>query len=152
MNALIVYDTVYGNTEKVALAIAEGLKPSIPARLEKAGQAREIRLAGAALLIVGGPTHMGGMSEPLRAIVAATQKGALRGVSVAAFDTRYHVPIEESGSAAEKVAPALRELGGELLVRPESFFVVGAEGPLEAGEIERAAKWGADVAAKARQG
>ena len=56
-------------------------------------------------------------------------EGALSGVAVAAFDTRYHKPLEQSGSAAHKIAPVLRDLGGELLVPPESFFVLGGKGP-----------------------
>lgn len=50
-------------------------------------------------------------------------------VAVAAFDTRYHMPLEQSGSATHEIAPVLRDLGGELLFPPESFFVLGGEGP-----------------------
>ena len=148
MNALVVFDTKYGNTEQVANAIAEGLKPHFSVRVEKVEQMAELNAQGVNLLLVGGPTQMADISPALRELLEATPEGALSGVHVAAFDTRYHMPVEESGSAAQKIAPVLRKLGGELLVPPESFFVLGGEGPLEEGDIERAARWGAEIAAK----
>lgn len=151
MNALVVFDTKYGNTEQVAQAIAEGLKPRFSVRVANVDQMEEFNAQGINLLMVGGPTHMADVSQALQAVLAATPKGALSDVAVAAFDTRYRMPLEQSGSAAHKIAPVLSELDGELLVPPESFFVLGGEGPLDEGEIERATKWGAEVAAKVQR-
>ncbi len=148
MNALIVVDTKYGNTEQVAQAIAEGLKQRFSVRVEGVKQLEQLDAQGINLLMVGGPTQMADVSPALQEVLAATPEGALSGVAVATFDTRYHMPLEQSGSAAHKIAPLLSELGGNLLAPPESFFVVGGEGPLEEGEIERATKWGVEVAAK----
>lgn len=148
MNALIFFDTKYGNTEQVAYAIAEGLKPRFSVRVENVEQMGELNTQDIKLLLAGGPTQMADISPALREVLAAIPDDSLSGVIVAAFDTRYHVPLEQSGSAAHQIAPMLQELGGELLVPPESFFVLGGEGPLEEGEIERAAKWGGEIAAK----
>ncbi|NIS80862.1 MAG: nitric oxide synthase [Anaerolineales bacterium] len=148
MNALVVFHSKFGNTERVAHAIAEGLEPRFSARVANVDQIAEIDSQDVSLILVGGPTQMADISPALQAVLSKTPKGALSGVSVAAFDTRYRMPLEESGSAAHKIAPVLSELGGELLVPPESFFVLGGEGPLDEGEIERATNWGAKVAAK----
>jgi flavodoxin len=148
MNALIVFDSKFGNTDQVAHAIAEGLKPRFSTRVTSVEQIEELDAQGINLLVVGGPTHMADVSQPLQELLAATPEGALSEVAVAAFDTRYHVPLEQSGSAAHKIAPVLDDLGGKLLVPPESFFVLGGEGPLEEGEIARATEWGAEVAAQ----
>ena len=148
MNALVVFDTKYGNTEQVAHAIGEGLRSHFSVHVVNVEEMTELNAQGINLLVVGGPTHMADISQPLRELLAATPEGALSEVAVAAFDTSYHVPLEQSGSAAHNIAPVLGGLGGMLLVPPESFFVIGGEGPLEEGEIARATAWGAEVAAK----
>jgi NAD(P)H-dependent FMN reductase len=98
-------------------------------------------LAGIDLLVIGGPTHRHGLSPIVEALLDALPASALRGRTVAAFDTRYHMSKLLSGSAASKIAKRLRQLGGVLVVPPESFFVMEREGPLETGEIDRAARW-----------
>jgi dienelactone hydrolase len=60
---------------------------------------------------------------------------------VAVFDTRAHKPELLVGSAAHGVARRLQRQGYRLIVEPESFFVQGTPGPLEDGELERAAEW-----------
>jgi NAD(P)H-dependent FMN reductase len=98
-------------------------------------------LAGIDLLVIGGPTHRHGLSPIVEALLDALPESAIRGRAVAAFDTRYHMSKLLSGSAASKIAKRLRQLGGVLVVPPESFFVMEREGPLENGEIDRAARW-----------
>ncbi len=148
MKALIIYDSKFGNTEQVAHAIADGLKPRFSISVASVEQIAEMDAQDINLLLVGGPTQMADVSPALQELLAATPEGALSGVAVAAFDTRYHIPLEQSGSAAHKIAPVLSDLGGTLIVPPESFFVLGGEGPLEEGEIERAFMWGSEVATK----
>ncbi|MCK4843467.1 MAG: flavodoxin domain-containing protein, partial [Dehalococcoidia bacterium] len=63
MKALIVYDSVYGNTEKIARAIAEAITPSGEVKVVGAGEANPSELASIDLLIVGSPTH-GGRPTP----------------------------------------------------------------------------------------
>ncbi len=152
MKCLIVYDSVYGNTEQVARAIAAALTPAHTVRLVKADQIERLDTASIDLLIVGGPTHRHRISSPISAALKATPRGALKGVKVASFDTRYRMAEWLSGSAASGIARRLRKLGGSLQVPPESFFIerdVPPQGEkrrhnlerLEVGEIERATRW-----------
>ena len=152
MNCLIVYDTVYGNTEQVARAIATAFTSAHSVRLIKADQIARLDAASIDLLIVGGPTHRHRISPPIAVVLKATPRGALKGVKVATFDTRYRMAEWLSGSAASGIARRLRKLGGLLQVPPESFFVERDMPPqgekrrhnlerLEVGEIERATRW-----------
>lgn len=138
MNAIVVYDSWYGNTEEIARAIAGELGP---ARLVKQRAFGAADLAGYDLLIVGSPTHAGGMSVGMRAVMPHLAEAAIRGLAVAAFDTRFHQDIEHTGSAAMKVAELLEQKGARLIAPPESFFVGGLTGPLEGDEIGRAKAW-----------
>ena len=71
--------------------------------------------------------------------------GIAHGLGAAAFDTRYHMSAWKSGSAASRIASILKRAGASLVLSPESFFVAEREGPLEEGELERAAQWAEQV-------
>ncbi len=60
---------------------------------------------------------------------------------MATFETCYKEPAWQRGAAAKKMAAKARKVGGQLVAEPESFFVVGREGPLEEGDEERAKEW-----------
>jgi flavodoxin len=140
MKALIVYDSVYGNTEKIARAIAEAITPSNEVKVLRAGEANPSELASIDLLIVGSPTHGG---RPVPAIHDFLNKvPKLQGVNVAAFDTRITTKLVGIfGYAAGRIAGNLKKKGGTLVASPEGFFVAGGQGPLKEGELERAADW-----------
>lgn len=149
MNALVVYDSQYGNTERVARAIASQLGSLGAVRLVAVAADAGSDLAGVDLLVVGGPTQGHGARPPLRAWVESLPGAALRGVAAAAFDTRLRWPVFLSGSTARTVAKQLQRGGARLVVPPESFLVAGREGPLVAGEVERASSWAKTLAASA---
>jgi flavodoxin I len=141
MKALIVYDSVYGNTEKIARAIAEAITPSNEVKVLRAGEANPSELASTDLLIVGSPTHGG---RPMPAIQDFLNKvpKLSQGVNVAAFDTRNTMKlVRVFGYAAGRIAGNLKGKGGTLIASPEGFFVTGTKGPLKEGELERAAGW-----------
>ena len=116
-------------------------------------------LEGVDLLVVGAPTHIHGLSskrsrecaltqaahgEPgigVRGWIDALPDGAW-GPRAAVFDTRANKPVLLVGSAARGMAHRLRRRGYTLATEPESFFVQGTPGPLEEGELDRAAEWG----------
>ena len=83
--------------------------------------------------------------EALRVFLDGMPRRALLGLPAAAFDTRYRMATWKSGSAARGIAGRLRRAGATLIMPPESFFVAGREGPLEQGELERAAQWAEQV-------
>jgi flavodoxin len=147
MKALIVYDSVFGNTEKVAQAMAEALQASaLPV-----SQVTTDQLRGLNLLIVGSPTRSFRPTPAISKFLKSLSKDQLIGVQTAAFDTRIWLPtidsaalrflVDKGGYAANTMAQALKKKGGTLLVPPEGFLVTGEQGPLKDGELERAATW-----------
>lgn len=162
MKALVIYESMFGNTEQVARAIAEGLGDLFEVTLADVRQmpsAREVDL-----LVVGGPTHAFGLSRPSTREDAArqgkTRDGAaevglreyldvspmLDGIAAAAFDTKINKSFVP-GSAARSAQRQLRRLGCRIVQPAESFRVTGTPGPLVEDELDRARRWAADLAA-----
>lgn len=142
MKALIVYDSVYGNTEKIAKAVAEAITPSNEVKVLRVGDANPLELASVNLLIVGSPTHAGRPVPAVQDFLKKVPELSLKGISVAAFDTRISKKIVGVfGYAAGRIAGNLKKKGGTLIASPEGFFVTGGQGPLREGELERAAGW-----------
>lgn len=145
MNMLVIYDTTFGNTEQLARAIAGSLRAHGMVRTVRADEAGLPDLKEADLVIVGGPTQRHRLSPAMRAFLERLPRRTLHGLSAAAFDTRYHMAAWKSGSAAHEIASRLKRTGASLIVPPESFFIAEREGPLEEGELERAAQWALEV-------
>jgi flavodoxin I len=142
MKALIVYDSVYGNTEKIARAIAGALTPSGEVKVLRAGEVNPSELESLDLLIVGSPTQGGKPTRAIQDFLNKLPESAVRGMNVAAFDTRFSTKLVAIfGYAAGKIAGNLKTKGGTLILPPEPFFVKSKEGPLKEGELERAAGW-----------
>jgi hypothetical protein len=162
MKALVIYESMFGNTERVARAIAEGLAERCEVTL--ADVATMPLALGTDLLVIGGPTHAFGMSRPSTR-ESATQQGAVRpqavdvgireyldcsprlpGLPAAAFDTKINKPFLP-GSAARKAQRRLRGLGCRIVLPAHSFLVTGTAGPLGEQQEQQARRWGADLAA-----
>jgi flavodoxin len=143
MKALIVYDSQYGNTEKIARAIGGAIPGS---RVIHASEAGPSDLETVELLIVGSPTHGGRPMGAVQSFISKTPATAIKGINVAAFDTRFKsIFAKIFGYAAGRITDPLKKKGGNLLVSPEGFFVEGTKGPLKEGELERAASWAGEV-------
>ncbi|MGV1008883.1 MAG: flavodoxin family protein [Dermatophilaceae bacterium] len=158
MKATVICDSTYGNTARVAMAIADGLGGHGVARVVPASDAVTADQGRPDLVVVGGPTHRRALSDVLRAFLDRQPRASLRGVPAATFDTRYHMRAFLSGSAARQASRRLRRAGCRLVTRPESFFIERdrpAKGQkrrhevehLEPGEIQRAREWGRQLAA-----
>lgn len=170
MKALVVYESMFGNTRQIAEAVARGLGNHGEVRAVEVGEA-PADLSGYDFLVVGGPTHILGMSRPMTRKGAADQaqqhgmelvsKGEgvrewLGGVTpprrdypAASFDTALRkLGWFGAGSAARKEASVLEEKGFRMVAPPEQFRVTGGEiARLEPGELERAEEWGRALAA-----
>jgi Flavodoxin len=170
MRAVVVYESMYGNTHLVADAIGAGLGTAFDVSVVPVSQADPAVLGGAGLVVVGGPTHVHGMSRAAtrKAAVEAADKPAsplklepdalgpgLREwfaslghypVKGAAFDTRMHGPAALTGRASKAVARLLRAHGLEVIAEPESFLVTKQD-QLEPHETVRAREWGTKLAA-----
>lgn len=159
MKAVIVYDTAFGNTEKVALAIAQALGQGEAVNVLKAGNAQPEDLSHADLLIVGSPTQKFRPLPSISTLLQSIAPNGLQNVQVAAFDTRISpeevakvgilaLLVKLFGYAAEAIGKKLSTKGGTLLVPPQGFYVQGTQGPLLEGEVERAAAWAKEIAEK----
>jgi len=142
MKVLIVYDSVFGNTEQVAQAIGNALGSQEDVEILQVSNVKPEQLTGLKLLIVGSPTHGGRPTQVIQGFLNRVSEPAIRGISVAAFDTRLSTRLVGIfGYAAGRIADSLKRKGGTLIASPEGFFVRGREGPLKEGELERAASW-----------
>lgn len=151
MKALIVYDSAFGNTEKVAQAMGAALGCEV----RRVTEVTPEQLAGLDVLIVGSPTQKFQPLKPIKDFLKEIPAGELNGLRVAAFDTRIALDDVDSailnffvklfGYAAEPIGKRLTKKGGELAMPPEGFYVAGTEGPLKDGELERAAEWARQV-------
>lgn len=158
MRALVVYESMFGNTQAIAQAIGDGIEASMHADVVEVGAAPDTVPQDVTLLVVGGPTHAFSMSWPsTRRDVAGRSPrivsrergvrewlGALPSLmattEAAAFDTRAISRV--SGSAARAVSRRLDRLGYPLVSGPTSFRVAAVTGPLVGGELDRARAWG----------
>jgi len=156
MKASVVYDSVYGNTEKIAQAIGNALGSQAEVAVLRVSDANPDQFADLKLLIVGSPTQRFRPTAATSDLLKRIPGNSLKGVKVAAFDTRLTLRnIEETpilaffvrifGYAAKPIANRLVKKGGELVVAPEGFFVAGMQGPLMEGELERAAHWAKQI-------
>jgi flavodoxin len=144
MRALVVYESLFGNTELIAQTIARALAGRVSVRVVPLAQACHTELETADLLVIGCPTQYHDATPDALAWLDHLPRTALEGMATAVFDTRYHMAQLLSGSAAQVIGKRIEQCGARLLAPPQSFFVVNRDGPLEAGEVERAAAW-ADV-------
>jgi hypothetical protein len=167
VKAVVVYESIWGNTAAVARAIAQGIGPDVP--VLSTGEATGQAIAGADLLVAGGPVHGFALASetsragirvnpekdephtdlshpPLRTWLETLPEGkGLR--RYAAFETRVRGPF---GHGTKAIGQRLERAGFSPLAEPASFVVKGAKGPLRDGELDRARAWGADLALSAR--
>jgi flavodoxin len=140
VKALIVYDSTYGNTEKIAKAIGAALTGEV--KVLRAGEVNPAELNAFDLLVIGSPTYGGRPMPSVAELLNKIPESAIKGKNIAAFDTRIPTKLAKIfGYAADRIAKNLKEKGGNPVVPGEGFFVNGKEGPLKEGELERAASW-----------
>jgi len=143
MKSLIIYDSYFGNTEKVANAVGKILK----GKVVHVSKFKESDLNGVSLLVVGSPTRAFNATP---AVYEFIKEINLDEVKVAAFDTRMDAEkapgllkfmVNIFGYAAEKILKKLVKRGGEKVGEAAWFFVDDTEGPLRKGELKRAEEW-----------
>lgn len=139
MNALIVFDSNYGNTAKAATILGRKLD----ARLMPVRSFKKTDLDRVDLLIVGSPINGWRPTEKIQQFLTALKKDELAGVNVSSFDTRVNVFFH--GDAARTILGGLKKAGATIISEPKGFFVDGGEGPLSAGEEEKIEDWAASI-------
>jgi flavorubredoxin len=148
MKVVLVYDSKYGNTERIAQAIAKGLAEAglTEVRVLWAVKACEDDFHDADLWIIGSPTRWGGPTFKIRTLLSNAIKYEGKGRRAAVFDTRFDKV--HSGSS-ERLKAVLEKGGLTLVTDPESFLVTGTSGPLKEGEESRAELYGKLIGARA---
>jgi flavodoxin len=145
MKTLVIYDSLYGNTKRIAEAIGDAIPGEVEVR--HVGEAKAAELAAYDLLVIGAPTHGARPSPDVKAFLDQIPASALDRKRVAGFDTRMtNRLITIFGTAAPKIAKELEKKGGTRAGPPGGFLVTGGEGPLKEGEVERAATWAVEIA------
>jgi flavodoxin len=152
MKALVIYDTYFSNTEKVAQAVGRGLGTDYEVSVVKVDAVKPEMLEGLDFLVVGSPTRAFSPTPASKTFIRKLSANQLSGVKVTAFDTR--LPINEKtpgilrflagifGYADKPLLDELKKKGGVQVVPSEGFLVTDSEGPLAEGELERATEWG----------
>lgn len=148
MNSIVVYASRYGNTHRIAEAIATELRSRGPAQLLAADEAPSAFPAGTELVVIGCPTEGHRMIEPIIRYFDRLGPDAFQGVAGAAFDTRLSWPTWLSGSAAAGITKKLHGAGARVVLPEASFIVVGGTPSLAPGELERAVAWAASLAGR----
>jgi flavodoxin I len=157
MKSLVIYDSFFNNTEQIARAIGNALGSPKEVEILRVGDVKSEQLTGLGLLIVGSPTRGFKPTPAINRMIRTIPGNGLKGVKVAAFDTRISVKDVNSrfltfmvklfGYAAKPIADRLRKKGGELVLPPEGFYVKDSEGPLKDGELQRAGDWAEQIKA-----
>ena len=164
MKALVVYESHYGNTAKVAEAVAEGIGPD--ARAVTTTEATPDLVGAADLVVAGAPVMAFGL--PKASMLANLEKDVkapyppdvshpslrewletlpLHNAAAASFETRLRW---SPGGATGAIDDRFHQAGFRTIAKPGKFVVKGSYGPLREGEVERAREWGATLAAALR--
>ncbi len=161
MKALLIYDSYFGNTEKIALAIGDAVASQAELKTVKMTEVTLDQLSGIDLLILGSPTRQFSASESTRKFIKSIPVDGLKNIKAAVFDTRVSLPdiksgffrfiIKLGGFAAEPMYKQLAKKGAAMIAPPAWFDVKDSEGPLKDGELERATEWGKLLLEKASE-
>ena len=143
MHTVVVVDSQFGNTYVLAEAIATEFRAAGPVEvINVRAPATESQLPTSIdIFVVGGPTQVHGVSRPLAEYLDALPPRFLTDIACASFDTRLRGWPLVTGAASGGISRRLKKLGGYLVMPPESFLVLGKEGPLVDGELQRAQAW-----------
>jgi flavodoxin len=146
---IVIYASNYGNTEKVARALAEGLeKGGVDVDCINIDEVDADKLGEYSIVAMGGPTHIAAMSKPMKEFLEALSGAKLKGVKGFAFDTRNPSRFNalDINSAARRIEGKMKKMKVKMIRRRESALVEGQEGPLHEGALERFTEIGAEIA------
>lgn len=148
-NAVVIYDSVFGNTEKIAKALASGIsKHDVPVDCLKVDEIDIQNLAEYDLLAIGGPTHMLSLSKHMKEFLETLNTVDLNGKKGFCFDTRNHSRFNrfDMNSAAKRIEKKLKRMKVVMIAPRKSAIVEGREGPLDGDMEEMFVQYGEEIA------
>lgn len=148
MHTLIVFESQFGNTERIAQIIADTIRQSMQVTILRVSFDFPVDLNQVDLLLLGCPIISWKPSTGMQAFMNKLTPEVMKGKAFACFDTRIRGPKWIVGDACEGMTLQLIQMGGQPLTLPEKFFVRSKQGPLERGETDHAAEWGRTLAQK----
>jgi len=158
MKTLIIYDSVFGNTEIIANAIFDGFENKEGTHICKPENFTLDLLKDVDILIVGSPTRGFRPTKPVTDLFESMKSDSLKGIMASSFDTRVKLETIKSGAlrllvkaggyADKTISKLLNKKGATIIVPSQGFFVTGNEGPLYDTEIERAKQWAKEIVAR----
>lgn len=158
MKALVVYDSYFGNTEDVAIAIGNALKETMSVDVKRVSKLDPKYVKEIDFMVVGSPTRAFQATRKVKEFLKGISKEEYAHMKVIAFDTRIATEDTDSkllnrmvktfGYAAKPMGEIMKKRGAKLLLDPIGFYVKDTEGPLKTGEKERAVAWVKEVIQK----
>jgi flavorubredoxin len=137
-SAIVMFHSLFGNTEKVALALSRGLSDAgIQTECISIEDVKIQKITDYELIAIGGPTHMIGISKPMKAFLARLTEINLRSIAGFAFDTRNESRMNQrkwrflENSAARRIQGMMKKMKMKIIRNRESMIVYGREGPLD---------------------
>jgi len=142
---MIVYESKYGNTKKVAETIAEGMKVSEIEPVFQNPKEVDLKTLGEVdAILIGSPNHMGNATRGIRKFIDSLGKLDLKGKLITVFDTCFEKDFEK---AVKKMEKRIGEKVPGVNVFPGlSVRVEGTKGPITGGELPRCKEFGEKVA------
>ena len=141
MKTLFIYDTIDGNTKKIAKAVASKLGKDT--KTVSVSDLKKKDLKGIDVLVAGCPVIAFNPSEKMNQFLTSLKDKELKGIKAASFDTRMKLFFFTD--AAKKISKELTRAGAVIIAKPQDFYVKKVEGPLRDGEMEKAVVWAADI-------
>jgi flavodoxin len=151
MKVLILFESFFGNTKKVARAIGDCLSARAEVQVVRVNDVQPDQLKGLNLLIVGSPTRGFRPGEATQRFLANLPTDSLKDIKAAAFDTRIDPNgvtskmlkflVKSFGYADKALVSGLEKKGASMVSTGQGFIVKGSEGPFKEDELERAAEW-----------
>lgn len=154
MKVAVIYDSLFGNTKKIADVIVDTISEQNVVKLMHVKEAvfREIR--SSQVLILGSPTHYGKDTPDMEGFINRLKPEDISRKAIATFDTRIDINVvgrglktvmRLMGYAAEKMEGKLLKMGGRAAIPCRGFIVEEKDGPLRTGEKERASEWASRI-------
>ncbi|MFX1495128.1 MAG: flavodoxin domain-containing protein [Promethearchaeota archaeon] len=145
--ALILYDSVYGNTKKVAMSLSRGLEAGgIYVDSNSIQDFNTIELKNYNLIGIGGPTHFHGASKAMKSFLSKVKHLKLENKQGFAFETKADFRL--AGSAAKRIIRYLRKMKIKIIHSTISGIVINKEGPLQENSLNKMEKIGLNIAEK----